>query len=178
VQIDFLDTSVTGAYVLEPKRKGDDRGFFALMYSAADFATMGLEIAIAQVNIAHNVHRGTLRGMHYQLSPHDEVKVVRCTRGRVYDVVLDLRQDSPTNRRWFATELSAENRRSTYVPRGCAHGYLTLEDDTEVTYLVSTPYAPSHYRGVRWNDPAFGIEWPFAPAHLHQRDAEYTDWTG
>ena len=114
--------------------------------------------------------------MHFQIAPCEEVKVIRCTRGAVYDVVLDLRAGSPTFLRWFATELTADNRRSTYVPRGCAHGYLTLVDDVEVTYLVSTPYSPAHYRGVRWNDPAFGIEWPMPPQHLHPRDASYADF--
>lgn len=173
----LTDTAVAGAYILDLARIPDDRGFFAEAFHRDTFARAGLSTAIAQVNISYNDRTHTLRGMHYQLTPHAEVKVVRCVRGAVYDVAVDLRPDSPTFGRWAAVELTADNRRAFYVPEGCAHGYQTLTDDTEVHYLVSATYSPSHYRGVRWDDPFFGITWPDAPErHMHPRDLTYPDF--
>lgn len=173
----LTDTPIHGAYILDLTRIPDDRGFFGEAFHRDTFAAAGLSTDIAQVNVSYNDHRGTLRGMHYQLPPFEEVKVVRCVRGAIYDVALDLRPDSPTFGRWAAVELTADNRRAFYVPAGCAHGYQTLTDDTEVLYLVSNTYSPAHYRGVRWNDPFFGVEWPAAAKrHLHPRDESYPDF--
>ena len=172
----LIQTPLAGAYVIEPTPIEDDRGLFAYGFRADEFAGRGLIPAIAQVNISFTRHRGTLRGMHFQIPPHQEAKTIRCVRGAAYDVIVDLRPDSPTRCRWFATELTADNRRALYVPPGFAHGFQTLTDDVEVLYLVSAYYTPSHYRGVRWNDPAFGIEWPLAPLRMHQRDRAYPDF--
>lgn len=172
-----IDTAVAGAYILDVTPIPDDRGFFAEAFRHDTFERLGLSTRIAQVNISYNDHAHTLRGMHYQRAPHAEVKVVRCVRGAVYDVAVDLRPDSPTFGRWAAVELTADNRRAFYVPEGCAHGYQTLTDNTEVHYLVSTTYAPSHYEGVRWNDPFFNVTWPDAPQrHMHARDLTYPDF--
>jgi dTDP-4-dehydrorhamnose 3,5-epimerase len=161
----FSETSVAGAYLLDPEPIEDDRGFFARLWCADELERMGLEVSIAQCSVSYNRRRGTLRGMHWQQAPHEETKVVRCTRGAVYDVVADLRLDSPTLGRWAAAELSASNRRLLYVPAGCAHGFQTLEDDTEVTYAISAFHAPEAARGFRFDDPAFSIEWPL-PAEV------------
>ena len=171
------DTAVAGVFILDLTPIPDERGFFAEAFHRDTFARLGLSTAIAQVNISYNDRAHTLRGMHYQLPPHEEVKVVRCVRGAVFDVAIDLRPDSPTFGKWVGLELSAANRRAFYVPEGCAHGYQTLTDDTEVHYLVSATYSPSHYRGVRWDDPFFGVRWPDAPVrHLHPRDTSYPDF--
>lgn len=169
-------TPLAGAFVIDPAPIEDDRGFFAYAFRADEFARRGLIPAISQVNISYSRHRGTLRGMHFQMAPHEEAKTIRCVRGAAYDVIVDLRPSSPTRCRWFATELTADNRRSLYVPPGFAHGFQTLSDDVEVLYLVSAYYRPSHSRGVRWNDPAFGIEWPLDPVKMHERDAGYPDF--
>jgi dTDP-4-dehydrorhamnose 3,5-epimerase len=172
----LTETSLAGAYVIEPALIEDDRGFFAYGFRADEFARRGLNPAIAQINLSYTRHRGTLRGMHFQVAPHQEAKTVRCVRGAAYDVIVDLRPGSATRCRWFATELSADNRRALYVPPGFAHGFQTLTDDAEVLYLVSEYYTPSHSRGVRWNDPAFGIEWPLEPVRMHERDRMYPDF--
>jgi dTDP-4-dehydrorhamnose 3,5-epimerase len=173
----FLDTPVHGAFILNPTLIPDDRGYFAETFHASQFAARGLDVNVAQVNLSYNDRRHTLRGLHYQVAPHEETKIVRCVRGSVFDVVLDLRRDSPTYGKWHGVELSAVNRLGLYVPKGCAHGYQTLEDQTEVHYLVSSHYAPSAYRGVRWNDPQFGIVWPDCPERLmHPRDGSYPDF--
>jgi dTDP-4-dehydrorhamnose 3,5-epimerase len=173
----FVETPLPGACLIEPSIIPDDRGFFAYAYVHEDFEAAGLEPRIAQVNISYNTRRHTLRGLHFQLPPHAEAKTVRCVRGAIWDVVVDLRPDSPTFTQWFAAELTAENRRALHVPVGCAHGFQTLTDDTEVLYLVSARYTPSHYRGVRWNDPAFGITWPeTADRIVNERDASYPDF--
>jgi dTDP-4-dehydrorhamnose 3,5-epimerase len=172
----LTETSLAGAYVIEPALIEDDRGFFAYGFRADEFARRGLNPAIAQINLSYTRHRGTLRGMHFQVAPHEEAKTVRCVRGAAYDVIVDLRPGSATRCRWFATELTADNRRALYVPPGFAHGFQTLTDDAEVLYLVSEYYTPSHSRGVRWNDPAFGIEWPLEPVRMHERDRMYQDF--
>lgn len=156
----FRETEVAGAFVVEIEPIRDDRGFFGRSWCRAEFAKRGLSDTIAQINTAVSVREGTLRGMHYQLAPHAEVKIVQCTRGSVYDVAVDLRPASPTFKRWAAVELSGTNYRTFYIPEGCAHGYLTLEDDVVLTYSTSAAYAPQHARGVRFDDAAFGIQWP------------------
>lgn len=172
----FDETPIPGAWLVGLERHGDERGFFARVFSADEFAEHGLAATFVQVNDSLSVDRGTLRGMHYQLPPAAEVKLVRCVRGALFDVVLDLRPDSPTFKRWFGAELSAENRLMMYVPEGCGHGFLTLQPDTETVYLVTAPYSPERERGVRWNDPAFAIEWPFEPAVLSDKDRGQRDF--
>ena len=174
----FTKTKLKGIYLLDPRRFEDERGFFAPSFSAAEFAARGMESVFVESNISYSRCRGTLRGMHYQAAPHGQAKLVRCTRGAVYDVAVDLRPDSPTYRQWVGVELTAENRRMLYLPGDCGHGFQTLVDDTEVFYMVSKPYAPESGRGFRWDDPAFRIEWPDAEARvLNKRDQEYSDYT-
>jgi dTDP-4-dehydrorhamnose 3,5-epimerase len=156
----FTETELPGAYTIDIDPREDERGFFARAWCAEEFAQYDLVTRVAQSNVSYNARRGTLRGMHYQVPPHAEVKIVRCTRGAIYDVIVDLRPESSTHRRWIGVELSADNRRMLYVPEGFAHGFQTLEDDTEAFYQVSEFYAPGAERGLRWNDPALGIEWP------------------
>lgn len=172
----LIETPLAGAFVIEPAPVEDDRGFFAYGFRADEFARRGLIPTISQVNLSYSRSRGTLRGLHFQVAPHEEAKTIRCVRGVAYDVIVDLRPGSATRCRWFATELTADNRRALYVPPGFAHGFQTLTDDVEVLYLVSEYYTPSHYRGVRWDDPAFGIEWPLAPVKMHARDRSYPDF--
>jgi dTDP-4-dehydrorhamnose 3,5-epimerase len=171
----FRETAVAGAYLVEPERHADERGFFAPTFSAEEFAAHGLDTRVAESSIAYNAASLTLRGLHYQLAPYEETKLVRCTRGSVYDVAVDLRPDSPTYLRWAGVELSAENRNSFYVPAGCAHGYLTREAETELSYLISQRYVAEAGAGVRWDDPAIAIEWPAAPEVISARDASYPD---
>jgi dTDP-4-dehydrorhamnose 3,5-epimerase len=169
----FQESPLAGAYTIEMDRLEDERGFFARSYCAEEFAARGLGSAMPQSSVSFNALRGTLRGLHYQAEPHAEEKLVRCTRGAVYDVIVDLRADSPTVGRWFGVELSAANHRSLFVPKGLAHGFITLRDDTEVLYMISSPHAPGFERGVRWNDPAIGISWPAAPTVVSSRDAAH-----
>ncbi len=174
----FTETDLPGAYVLDLERREDDRGFFARAWCATELGDHGLETRLVQANVSFNERKGTLRGMHMQVAPHAEVKLIRATRGSVYDVIVDLRPDSPTFRRWTGVELSAVNGRALYVPEGFAHGYQTLEDGSETFYLVSEFYAPDAERGLRWNDPAFGIEWPDPEqAILSEKDASWPDWS-
>jgi dTDP-4-dehydrorhamnose 3,5-epimerase len=161
----FTETPLDGVWVIELERRGDERGFFARVFDDAEFGEHGLVTHWVNVNDSLSAQRGTLRGMHYQLPPAAEVKLVRCIRGAFYDVALDLRTG-----RWFGVELSAENRKMLYVPEHCAHGFLTLADDTEALYLTSAHYSPEHERGARWDDPAYAIDWPFAPAVLSDKD--------
>ena len=156
----FTATELEGAWLVDLDPREDERGFFARAWDRAEFAEHGLSTELVQCNVSFNHRKGTLRGMHFQNAPHAEVKLVRCTRGAIYDVIVDLRASSPTHTRWLGVELTAENRRALYVPEGFAHGYQTLVDGTETTYQVSAFYAPGAERGVRWDDPAFGIEWP------------------
>jgi dTDP-4-dehydrorhamnose 3,5-epimerase len=174
--MNFRETALPGAYVIEPERLQDERGFFARIYCEREFATCGLVSTFVQWSISHNPRKGTLRGMHYQAAPHEETKLIRCTAGAIYDVIVDLRQKSPTFRRWTATELSAENRLALYVPAGFAHGFLTLRDATEVTYHISAFYHPGAARGVRWDDVAFRITWPEGEKILSERDRGYPDF--
>lgn len=167
---------IPGAYTVDIAPLTDERGFFARSWCATELANAGLETRIAQCNISFTAKRGTLRGMHYQDRPHAEEKLVRCTRGAVYDVVLDLRPDSPTFRDWQAIELTAENRRAVYVPMGCAHGFQALTDGVELLYHMSDFHRDELARGVRWNDPAFRISWPIANPLVSPRDAAFTDF--
>lgn len=175
----FTETEIPGVLVVEPDVFPDVRGLFMCAWVSDEFAARGLETAIAQASAAQSHVRGTLRGLHYQAPPFEEAKVIRVTRGAIFDVAVDLRPASPTYLKWTGCELTAENRRLMYVPPGCAHGYQTLADDTEVFYFVSAKYSPPHQRGVRWDDPAFGITWPLgSPTRIHERDASYPYLSG
>ncbi|MEW5729779.1 MAG: dTDP-4-dehydrorhamnose 3,5-epimerase [Pseudomonadota bacterium] len=169
-------TTIPGVMVVEVSPHADDRGLFARTYDAALFAEAGLPTHWPQCNTSWNPRRGTLRGMHYQAEPRPEPKLVRCTRGRVFDVAVDLRPASPTFKAWVGVELSADGRAALYVPPGCAHGFLTLEDGCEVFYQMGESYVPELARGVRWNDPAFAIAWPMEPLLIGARDAAYPDF--
>ena len=174
----FAETKLHGAYIIEPEPLQDERGFFARTFCQEEFKTHGLNFRVAQCNISFNEKKGTLRGMHYQAEPHGEPKLVRCTMGAIYDVIVDLRRDSPTFCQWVAYELTAENRRALYIPIGVAHGFQTLEDNSEVFYMMGEFYHPESARGARWDDPAFGIEWP----KIHHRiisenDQSYADFS-
>jgi dTDP-4-dehydrorhamnose 3,5-epimerase len=168
----FTESPLEGAYVVEMERLADERGFFARSYCALEFAARGLP-ELRQCSVSYNARLGTLRGMHYQAAPGEEHKLVRCTAGAVFDVVVDIRASSPTYRRWFAAELTADNRRSLLIPPGFAHGFVSLSDHTEVYYMISEAHSPELSRGFRWNDPAFAIEWPMVPAVISARDASY-----
>lgn len=172
----FEETKLKGAFVIEPELSEDERGFFARTFCRNEFETYGLNPNLVQCNISFNRKKGTVRGMHYQVRPHEEDKLVRCTCGVIYDVIVDIRKDSPTRKRWISVELSAENRRMLYVPRGCAHGFQTLEDNCEVFYQMSEMYHSDLSRGVRWNDPAFSIRWPLRDPVISKRDAHYSDF--
>ncbi|MEE8277596.1 MAG: dTDP-4-dehydrorhamnose 3,5-epimerase [Thermoanaerobaculia bacterium] len=174
----FRATSLAGAYVIEAERLADERGFFARSFCRREFEVQGLVPDLVQCNISFNRRRGTLRGLHYQAAPHEEPKLVRCTLGRVHDVTVDLRPESETFKKHLAVTLSSENRTMLYVPAGLAHGFLTLEDDSEVFYQMAEFYHPASARGVRWDDPAFGIEWPAEPTVISERDRSYPDFTG
>jgi dTDP-4-dehydrorhamnose 3,5-epimerase len=169
----FTETSLAGAYTIDMVRMEDERGFFARAFCADEFAAQHLAAPVHQCSISYNAKRGTLRGLHFQAAPHDEDKVVRCTAGAIFDVIVDIRTQSPTHRQWFGTELTAGNRRSLFIPKGFAHGFISLADHTEVFYMISVPYTAAFARGIRWNDPALGIEWPIAPAVISARDAAY-----
>jgi dTDP-4-dehydrorhamnose 3,5-epimerase len=172
----FLGTRLPGVFIIEPERKEDERGFFARVFCVEEFGAQGLETNLVQCSISFNKQQGTLRGMHYQAAPHEEVRLVRCTMGAVYDVVLDLRPDSPTFKLWITTELTGENRRMVYIPKGFAHGFLTLEKSCEVFYQMSEFYHNENVRGVRWNDPAFGIQWPAPVQLISERDRSFKDF--
>jgi dTDP-4-dehydrorhamnose 3,5-epimerase len=172
----FTDTGLAGAYLVSPERREDERGWFARTWCEHEAERLGLNPRVVQCNVSFNRRRGTLRGMHYQAAPWQEVKLVRCTRGAIHDVIIDLRPGSPSFMRHAAVTLTADNRHALYVPEGCAHGFQTLADDTEVVYQMSEFYAPAHARGVRWNDPAFGIRWPDGDPLLSERDRGYPDW--
>lgn len=169
----FTETKLKGAFIIDLELKSDDRGFFARTFCAKEFEAHGLKPAVSQCNLSFNHKAGTLRGMHYQVTPACETKLVRCTRGAVYDVIIDLRPDSPTYRQHIGVELSADNRRALYVPEMFAHGYQTLTDDAEVVYQVTEFYTPGYERGARYNDPAFGIEWPMPVAVISDKDANW-----
>lgn len=172
----FTETPLAGAYVIDLEKRGDDRGFFARAFCEREFGAKGLSTHFVQVNNSTSAQRGTLRGMHYQLAPKAETKLVRCIRGGLHDVILDLRPGSPTFGKSFGADITAENRRMMYVPKGFAHGFVTLTDDTEAFYFVDEFYAPDQERGVRWNDPRFAIQWPVAPVVLSDKDRGHRDF--
>ena len=172
----FTETKLKGAFIVEPERLEDARGFFARSWCQKEFATHGLSPRIVQCNISFNVKRGTLRGMHYQAAPYEEAKLVRCTNGAIHDVIVDLRPDSSTYKQHLEAVLTAENRKMLFIPEGFAHGFLTLDDNTEVYYQMSEFYSPEHARGFRWNDPAFSITWPEDIRVISERDRNYPDF--
>ena len=172
----FTGLPIDGAWEMSLVRHEDERGYFTRFWSAGEMAARSLETALDQCSLASNRLAGTVRGMHYQTAPREETKVVRCVRGAMFDVLVDLRPGSPTFRAWCGRELTAENGRALYVPRGVAHGYQTLTDSTDVLYLITAEYDPSLARGVRWNDPAFGIQWPMSPTAISERDRTYPDF--
>ena len=177
--MNITTTPLSGVAVIDLERKEDDRGFFARTFCREEFAAAGLEPLVEQCNLSFNHRAGTLRGMHYQAEPHGEAKLVRCTRGAIYDVIVDLRPESEAFRRWFGIELRAGGTQSLFVPAGFAHGFQTLTDDVEVSYQMSYHYVPEAARGVRWDDPAFAIEWPEPPPGgrvISERDATYPDF--
>jgi dTDP-4-dehydrorhamnose 3,5-epimerase len=172
----FTETPLAGAYVIEPEPVRDDRGFFCRTHCRREFLARGLAPEFVQTSLSFNAKRGTLRGMHYQAEPHEEAKLVRVVRGAAYDVAVDLRAGSPTRCRWYGLELNDADRRALYLPAGFAHGFLTLTDETEVLYQISSYHAPAAARGVRWDDPAFKIEWPAAPEVISEQDRGYPDF--
>ena len=169
----FSESPLAGAFVIDLQPLADERGFFARAYCSEEFAARGLSAVMQQCSVSYNARKGTLRGLHYQAAPHEEHKLVRCTAGAIFDVIVDLRPASSSYRRWFGVDLTAQNRRALFIPPGFAHGFMTLSDAAEVYYMISVPHAPAHARGFRWNDPAFDIAWPMAPAIISSRDAEY-----
>lgn len=172
----FEETALPGAYIVRPERRTDERGFFARTWDRAEFAAHGLADSAVQASISFNNARGTLRGMHWQAAPFQETKLVRCTRGALYDVIVDLRPDSPTHRRWIGVELTADNHAALYVPADFAHGFITLEDATEATYLMSQEYAPGYDRGARHDDLAFAIAWPIPVRVIAEKDRRWPDY--
>ncbi len=169
----FRATKLEGVFIIELERLTDERGFFARTWCAEEFEAHGLNSRLVQCNISYNKKAGTLRGMHYQVAPFAEAKLVRCTMGAIFDVALDLRPDSPTFKQWVGVELTADNRRALYIPEGLAHGFQTLADHSEVFYQMSEFYHPEWARGVRWDDPACGIEWPLPAQIISERDRSY-----
>jgi dTDP-4-dehydrorhamnose 3,5-epimerase len=170
----ITETKLKGSYIIEPERFHDERGFFARVYSERDFAALGVSTHFIECNLSFNRKKGSLRGMHYQAAPHGQAKLVRCTRGAIFDVAIDLRPESPTFKQWVGMELTDENRLLFFLPKDFAHGYLTLEDDTEVSYQVTSEYVPESSRGFRWNDPTFGVQWPdVGELVINARDRTY-----
>ncbi len=169
----FTASPLAGVYTVDMDRIEDERGFFARTFCSEEFTQHGLEAPTSQCSVSFNARLGTLRGLHFQAAPHDEEKLVRCTAGAIFDVAVDLRAGSATHRQWFGAELTAGNHRALYIPKGFAHGFVTLADATEVLYMISVPHAPGFGRGVRWDDPAFAIEWPLQPVVISARDAAY-----
>ncbi len=169
----FSGCGLAGAMLVEVTPAVDERGWFARTYCPREFAAQGITVPFRQSSVSFNARRGTLRGMHFQAAPHAEAKLVRCTAGAVYDVIVDIRGDSPTCGAWFGTELSASNRRALYIPAGFAHGFVSLADATELLYMISADHVPEAARGFRWNDPAIGITWPIEPLVISARDAAF-----
>jgi dTDP-4-dehydrorhamnose 3,5-epimerase len=172
----FLETSLKGVFEIDLEPQSDERGFFARTWCQKEFEAHGLSSALVQCSISYNARKGTLRGLHYQAHPYQESKLVRCTKGAIHDVVVDLRPESPTFKQWITAVLTATNRNMLYVPAGCGHGFLTLEDETEVFYQMSEFYNPQSSRGVRWDDPAFQIVWPGEVTVISERDRNYPNF--
>lgn len=173
----FTETPLKGAFLIELEPRKDDRGMFARVFCKREFEEHGLNPKVVNTNMSRSVYKGTLRGMHFQKAPFGECKLVRCTRGSLYDVIIDLRQDSPSYMKWYGVELSQDNEKMLFLPEGFAHGFITLEENTEATYQVSQFYSPEYEGGVRYNDPAFGIEWPLEPTVLSEKDANWPDYS-
>lgn len=173
----FVPTEIAGAMILELEAHRDDRGFFARSFCEKEFSNAGIPMRVFQANLSRNPKSRTLRGIHFQVSPHDEPKLVQCVRGRMWDVAVDLRQTSPTYGRWVGVDLSPQSERLFYIPPGCGHGFITLEDETDVLYMMGAPFVPGAGRGIRWDDPAFKIAWPVPPAIISERDASYPTFT-
>ncbi|MCB1754022.1 MAG: dTDP-4-dehydrorhamnose 3,5-epimerase [Gammaproteobacteria bacterium] len=174
----FTETKLAGAFIIDLKKLEDERGFFARTFCSRELEEHGLISNVEQANMSWNEKAGTMRGMHYQVDPYQETKLVRCTRGALYDVIIDLRKDSPTYREWIGVELTADNRRALFVPRDFAHGFVTLEDNTDAFYMVSQSYVPGAEAGIRWNDPQFAIDWPVKPTVVSEKDANWADYKG
>jgi dTDP-4-dehydrorhamnose 3,5-epimerase len=172
----FHESKISGAFEIEPELKTDERGYFARTWCKKEFELYGLSSQLVQCSISFNVHAGTLRGLHYQVAPHAETKLVRCTKGSIYDVVVDLRRESPTFKNWIGVVLTGANHRMLYIPQGCAHGFLTLEPESEVFYQMSEFYNLEAVRGVRWDDPAFQVAWPKKVEVINERDRTYPDF--
>lgn len=172
----FIETKLKGALIIETERLEDERGFFARSFCQKEFALHGLKSNLVQCNISFNKKKGTLRGMHYQVAPHEEAKLVRCTKGAIYDVIVDLRPNSSTFKQWLGIELISESYQMIYIPEGFAHGFQTLENNTEVFYQMSEFYHPECARGIKWNEPTFGIEWPADDRIISTKDCQYADF--
>jgi dTDP-4-dehydrorhamnose 3,5-epimerase len=173
----FEALPLKGAYRIEPEKREDERGFFARLFCRQEFENLGLDAGVVQINNSLNHSKGTLRGIHYQMAPWQETKIVRCIQGRLWDVMLDLRPESETFGQWYGAELSARNRSMLYIPKGFGHGFLTLEEETEILYLTTQYYTPSHERTVRWDDPRFAIGWPAVPAVVSEKDRQAPDFS-
>lgn len=172
----FIETPLKNAFVIELEKHGDDRGFFARTFCKKEFAEIGLDNEIVQINNSLSIGKATLRGIHYQLPPKAETKIVKCIKGSLWDVMVDLRPESPTFLKWYGTELNEENRRMMFVPKGYGHGFITLTDNTETIYLVTEFYSPEFERGLRWNDPRIGINWPISPQTISLKDNSHPDF--
>ena len=172
----FSETSISDCLSIELERRGDDRGFFARFFCDEEFAEAGYPMKVVQANDSFSADLATLRGMHYQVGVGSETKIIRCLRGAIFDVVIDIRPSSPSYMKWEGFSLDEENRKMVRVPKGCAHGFLTMEPDTEVFYLVDSPYSPNAERGIRWNDPAFGVHWPMEPKVQSDKDANWANF--
>lgn len=172
----FSETELKGAFILEVRKLEDERGFFGRTFCQKEFEKHGMNPHVVQANVSYNKSKGILRGMHYQLHPYEETKLVRCVRGAIYDVIIDLRKDSPTYTKWIGVELREDSYRTLFVPEGFGHGFITLEDNTEVIYQVSQFYTPGAESGIRWNDPAFNIKWPIEPIIISEKDRQHSDY--
>lgn len=172
----FHKTNLKDAFIIELNKLKDERGFFARQYCQNEFSDHGINFPIVQANVSYNKLKGTLRGMHYQTEPHGEAKLVRCTKGGIYDAIIDVRSDSPTFKKWIGVELTEHNHKMLYVPEGFAHGFITLQDDTEVTYQVSEFYTPGAEEGIRWDDPTFNIDWPAEVNVISEKDLNWPDF--
>lgn len=172
----FTETKLKGAFIIEIEKLEDERGFFGRSWCVNEMKDHGINVNILQANVSFNKYKGTLRGMHYQIAPYGESKLVRCSRGSIFDVIIDLRPDSPTYKQWIGVELSRDNYKMLFVPVDFAHGFITLEEDTEVTYMMSEIFVPGAGATIRWNDPAFNIKWPFEPLIMSEKDKKQTDF--
>jgi dTDP-4-dehydrorhamnose 3,5-epimerase len=172
----FTETKLRGAFIIDLDRKEDSRGFFARSWCRKEFETHGLNVDIHQMNVGFSIRKGTLRGLHYQIEPYQEVKVIHCTKGAIHDVIVDLRPGSPTHRHWISVELTSDNHRMLYIPEGFGHGYQTLLDNSEIYYLTSQLYVPECARGCRYDDVAFGIAWPLAVTSISDADRSWPDY--